>query len=514
MGLAVSTSAEGQAVREAVRQATDPPLRVLSQIASSAYEREIKVRMAIFMHDIANGQRSVDEAARLSGDDRTYFRTLIDMQRRQPDNAIVEDALTNQALTLLDPINQQHEQAAAVRFRSVTNMTAQEIYVLLSYTETEIFTSSYRGLFTRLLARMKQERLTGDQLLTQVSSLRFLSFMQSAAVFNRLDQFLATIPSPATRQELLTRIMLDMDQLTPAVMTQAMTAAEVLATPLDADSLQALREVIMREYQRAAQTQNRHAMAIYGLLATALEPRLAPDLRTPSLMAIASRYRPYAPDFKRLPVARLFSEGHHVQRHFFYNDDDGKLSFTSFLAQYRRDQAWQINDHSNYVQLTARSAGGLLDLYANTPTDEGALVGATLRPIFQQNSPRMIVHRGHSTYVDETIKRIPASARIVFLGDCGGYRQLGNVLQHAPQAHLITTKGIGSLTINDPLLKAINTTILRGQDLVWAELWAQVAPTLARNPRFEDYVPPDKNISVHFLQAYRAATTDQQSVSR
>jgi hypothetical protein len=509
MNLAVSTSPEGQAVQQAVQQATDPALRVLSQIALSPYEREVKVRMAVFMDDIASGQRSLDEVARLSGDDRTYFRTLIAMKLRQPDNAVVEAALTDQALSLLEPINTRYEEPEAVRFRSVAAMTAQELYVLLTYTETEIFTSSYRGLFTRLLARMKQERLTGDQLLAQVASLRFLGFMKSAAAFNRLDQFLATVPSSATRQVLLTRLIPGMEQPTPAVMTQAMTAAEVLATQLSADSLRALRDTIISAYQRAEQGQNRHAMAIYGLLAAQWDRRAASDLHTPSLVVIAAQYRAYLPDFKRLPTGQLFHAGRHVQRHFFYDDDDGKQSFTNFLAHYRHDRAWQISNQHSYVQLTAQHDGRSLEIYANTPTMEGG-VSEFLPAVMQQHGPAMIVHRGHSIYVDETIKRIPTSARIVFLGNCGSYTQLADVLQRAPQAHLITTKGIGSLTINDPLLKALNTAILRGRDLVWPEFWAQMTSVLAGNPRFEDYVPPDKNISVHFLQAYHTITAQQR----
>jgi hypothetical protein len=509
MNMAVSASAEGQAVQEALRQAADPALRILSHIASSPYEREIKVRMAVFMHDIATGQRTIEEIARLSGDERTYFRALIAMKLRQPDNAIVETALTEQALSLLDPINTQYEAPEAVRFQSVASMTAQELYVLLSYTETQIFTSSYRGLFTRLLARMKQERLTGDQLLAQAASLRLLGFIKSAAAFNRLDQFLATIPSTATRRTLLTRLIPGMEQPTPTVMTQAMTAAEVLATPLDADSLRALRDTIISEYQRAKQAHNRHAMAIYGLLAAQWDRRATADLRISSLDAIATDYRVYLPDFKRLPAGQLFHEGRHVQRHFFYNDDDGKQSFANFLAHYRHDRAWQINNHTSYMQMSAQHDGRTLEIYANTPTPEGD-VDEVVPAVVQQHRPEMIVHRGHSIYVDETIKRIPTSARIVFLGNCGSYTQLADVLQRAPQAHLITTKGIGSLTINDPLLKALNTAILRGKDLVWPEFWAQMASVLAGNPRFEDYVPPDKNISVHFLQAYHTITAQQR----
>jgi hypothetical protein len=126
----------------------------------------------------------------------------------------------------------------------------------------------------------------------------------------------------------------------------------------------------------------------------------------------------------------------------------------------------------------------------------------------------MIVHRGHSTHVDGTIARLPATAVLVFLGNCGSYTQLGAALSKAPQAHIITTKGIGTAAINDPLLKALNMYILRGKDVVWTEFWAAVTPKLANNPRFEDYLPPDKNISVRFLQAYRTVMATPRRVAR
>lgn len=129
--------------------------------------------------------------------------------------------------------------------------------------------------------------------------------------------------------------------------------------------------------------------------------------------------------------------------------------------------------------------------------------------LFRKRTPDVIVHRGHDTYVDATIAQIPTTAALAFLGSCGSYRQLGAALTKAPRVQLITTKGIGSLTINDPLLKALNTIILRGEEVVWADFWAQMASTLFRNPHFEDYVLPDKNVGVMFLRAYRNVTTDQ-----
>lgn len=512
-----ATPKDGQPVLDALRQAQTPPLRMLAEIASNPYEREIKVRMAVFMDSIAAGQRSLDEAARISGDDHAYFQALVALKLAQPHSPAVEVAIKDHALTLINVVN-QYEQPAAVRFRPAEHLTAQELYALLTYTDVEIFTSSYRGLFERMVARMERENLTGDQLLDQVEYLRFNFFMKSAASFNHIDKFLATVPAAVARWSILTRCMKDMGQPTPEVMTQAMTAAEVIEAPLDVQSLRLIRDVITSEYQRTEQEQNRHAMAIYGLLAAQLDRRVGADLRTPTLVALATRYRAYFPDFKVLAGAKIFSNGKNIQQHFFYNDDDGKKSFGSFLAQYQRDRAWQVADQGAYVRIRATTGGKLLELYANRPdeaagVDDYTRIAETLRHIEQEHSvpPEVIVHRGHSTYVDVSIDRIPHTAVLIFLGNCGSYGQLDMVLSKAPRAHIITTKGIGSFTINDPLLKALNEYSLRGKDVVWAEFWKHVEPALGSNPRFVDYIPPDKNISVLFLRAYRAVMADQRA---
>jgi hypothetical protein len=41
------------------------------------------------------------------------------------------------------------------------------------------------------------------------------------------------------------------------------------------------------------------------------------------------------------------------------------------------------------------------------------------------------------------------------------------VPRQAPSAYIVTTKGIGSLTINDPLLKSFNVYLLSGKEMMW-----------------------------------------------
>jgi hypothetical protein len=75
---------------------------------------------------------------------------------------------------------------------------------------------------------------------------------------------------------------------------------------------------------------------------------------------------------------------------------------------------------------------------------------------------------------------------------------------------VIATRGIGNHTVNDPLRKALNGHLLSGKEVIWADFWRDIGSGLAGNPRFADYVPPDKNASLLFPQAYRAVTGDRR----
>jgi hypothetical protein len=418
----------------------------------------------------------------------------------------IANTLAEEALTLVLELNSLFEHPAAVRFRAVEHLGARELYLLLTYGEAEMFTSSYRGVFDRLLARMRQEGLTGDQLLTHVHHLHFRVFIKSAAVFNRLTVFLATIPSPVARWSLLTRCMSDIERATD-VTVQAVTAAEILSAPLDRDSLRLIRDTLRSEYTRAEMEHNQQARIIYGLLIAALTRRHASELADPALTAIADRYLPVLPDLTGMPVSTLFANGVSIHRYFFYNDDDGKQSFASFMAHYHRDKAWHIEDHGSFVQLRSQGPGRQIEIYANTFTDDEQGINDIDEVLRQRRvTPSVIVHRGHSTHVDRTLEKLPATAALVYLGNCGGNTLLDTVLRQAPTAHIITTRGIGTITINDPLLKALNTYLLRGKDLSWQRFWQHLDATLGRHARFMDYVPPDKNASVVFLRAYHRLT--------
>ena len=91
----------------------------------------------------------MEDAARLGSQDYAYLRTLVNMRLldRRGENRAVETALQEELLTLIQRINSLFESPPAIGFRAVEHWAARELYMLITYSDTDIFTSSYLGLF-------------------------------------------------------------------------------------------------------------------------------------------------------------------------------------------------------------------------------------------------------------------------------------------------------------------------------------------------------------------------------
>ena len=115
----------------------------------------------------------------------------------------------------------------------------------------------------------------------------------------------------------------------------------------------------------------------------------------------------------------------------------------------------------------------------------------------------MLIHRGHTWYVDQSLRYLAPSCRLVYLGSCRGMTSAYTVIVQANQAQMIATNGVGTQTVNDPLLKAINDELLRGGKILeWERFWQVQQARLGSNPDFRDYIPPPRNIAAIMLAAY------------
>src|SRR5690606_7237827 len=120
--------------------------------------------------------------------------------------------------------------------------------------------------------------------------------------------------------------------------------------------------------------------------------------------------------------------------------------------------------------------------------------------VFELNRryPDLVVHRGHSYYIEHTIANMTNHTKIAILGSCGGYQNISQAMEKSIDVHIVSTKQIGTLAVNNALIFETLETIKGGKDVVWAELWKRVRTRAGGNPRFNDYVPPHLNLGARF----------------
>ncbi len=222
---------------------------------------------------------------------------------------------------------------------------------------------------------------------------------------------------------------------------------------------------------------------------------------------IAKKY-PISP-INYLDKAALFGKDSiHTQIHFFYDDEDGITSFNSFINQFNRSN-WETTYFKEYVSISSIK-GKKVQILANKPMYERSAPKQMIDFLQKnKNDIEVLVHRGHSFYVDQSLAFLSAEMKLVLLGSCGGYHQVLDILNEAPQAQIIATKQIGSFTVNDPLIFNLVSNINQGEEINWEKFWLAFGKQFTKGSyaynKFIEYVPPYKNLGAGFIQAYRKA---------
>ena len=119
------------------------------------------------------------------------------------------------------------------------------------------------------------------------------------------------------------------------------------------------------------------------------------------------------------------------------------------MNSYKNQPAWGIEDRNSYVRIYSKQQKKV-EILANKPGSEENGISA-IDDYFKDNKlvPTVIVHRGHSFHTESTLERIPVSTKLLFVGSCGGFYKISIALANAPEAHIISTKQVGTKTVND-----------------------------------------------------------------
>jgi hypothetical protein len=475
-----------------------------------------------FIDDIASGKKQVDSLKKIIGngekayDSVQYYKLLvqteIDYSKRiaKGDTVValfgangLRDMLKRKALQhFVNPINDLHEKPENIRMRAVEPLSPVDLYYMIVMSESEIYTSSYKHSFNRMLQRMGKKPAT-DSLLQAVNFDYFKKFIKMAANFNRLDTFLNLMPA-ASAENLMKSFVADLEKTN--TLEDAVDVADSYSS-INNKNLQAnILTYVTENEKRCAAANDKRGMIIYRLLNTIF---LSADSTNKIDISTTLGIPPiYSIENKTLSN----DSGRVIQQVFFYGDDDGKKFFPSYLKAFSVKEWKMDNSNKEWVQINSLKKPDV-NIYVNRPLnndknlDDSAQIH--LNAFFRKNNltPAVITHRGHSYWLPRTIDRMAGNAKIILLGSCGGYKNLSHLIEINPDAHIISTKQIGTGNINQVVTNKLNQLLLTGNTIVWRNMWDELTLFFAKQPKdvrdaWEDYIPPYKNLGAIFLKAY------------
>ncbi len=326
-----------------------------------------------------------------------------------------------------------------------------------------------------------------------------------AAGYNRLDTFLKTMPNSS---ETLMRAFVSGLENSPTL-EDAVDVADSYGSIKNPALLNSMLRYVTDNEKRCIQNDNKRGQRIYNLLKT---------------IFLSSDDNNHIDLSKEIGIAPVFTvansylandSGKIIEQVFFYGDKDGKESYASYMTSFPKTD-WKITTNKEWTEIKSIK-GKPVWIYANLPldneTDKDADAQKDLIDYLEENNlrPSIVIHRGHSYHLQYTIEQLQESAKIIMLGSCGGYKNLKQILDYAPDAHIISTKQIGAKDVNKPIIEALNNTLRAGKNIDWRQMWNDLDVYFSKMPRdkrdlFDDYIPPHKNLGALFIKAYTKST--------
>jgi len=459
-----------------------------------------KDEMALLMDDYVKGRLSFAEGFELTKNPFRLRNRLLEIKSREGSIGIfaIDENLSEFYLKTVRQMNNLHNESDDVRFSGINTATPEDIYYLMVYGEQEIYTSTFNGIFDRLLQKMHHDSLSGTKLLKNVKYFQFRSFVRLVTGFGRLNEFLSSMDK-VSQSQLLEQFVKGIEK-EKKYLQQATVVADAFSMIDDKNLLIQLQKFIKEEFDRVTIENHKEGIVLYEILSGLFGKKAV--INKTWFKEMSDKFG--LPTIDKVSTDKLFNQfGENIQQYFFYNDADGKQSFEHFISFYEKNSQWQVTFEKNHIQIVSVGEARKIVMFANKP-DKEQKGAEDIAAIFSERkiSPHIVVHRGHSYHAPKTIEQIPSTTLIVSLGSCGGFHLVADVINHAPNAHILSTKGTGSMYVNDPLLKMLNKQILNGEDTIfWNEFWGDAEEHIT-STYFTQYIAPHRNIGALFLKAY------------
>lgn len=234
--------------------------------------------------------------------------------------------------------------------------------------------------------------------------------------------------------------------------------------------------------------------------------------------------------FYQLPHTKLVNNNQqHIQRHFMYDDIDGKTTFhffEKFMKNWDQFSLKEADDHVEYsVPITNSESNAKLTMLVHKPLSKDHSYKSVVNKIAAMGGPmHTFVFRGHSYKLHHCINYIEPETVLTFIGSCGGFDNVRKILSLSPGTHLVLSKGTGTLWINQYFLGELNRLISEGQGIHWPmfrlvlrenlsnhyKRWKRKDELLKIYDQF--YLLPHENIGLGMLHSHEQIRLFNQSV--
>jgi hypothetical protein len=491
-----------------IKKVKDPFVEAITKMTASGGSGQLYFP---FLDNIVNGKMTLSEIDAVRKDSIQYYKLLVkthlDYTARllNKDTAFEFESLTDMMekkaqQVFVNTINALHEEEAVTRFRIIQSLNAEELYYLAVLSDGIIYTSSFvKGVFPLMMSRAGNR---GDSVLKLVMFDRYRKFLKMAAGYNTLSTFLSSFPDRENASDLMRAFVSGLEK--KASLEDGVDVADSYASivetmkPLADEMLGNIR----LNHQRNISQNNKRGIEIYKILEKLF-------LSADSTQNIDLTKELGVPPVYSIPYTSLTNDsGRVVMQVFFYGEKSDMGIFNEFVNMFRNAN-WKMTSNDKWVSFHSLK-GKPVSIYANRALpqeggeDEKAQKELCSYLVRNNIYPTVTIHRGHSYTAPYTIAQMATTSKIVFLGSCGGYHLIHDVLAKAPDAHIIASKQIGRTIINVPFFKLLTEKARNGSNIDWIPFWKEFKKQ-ANVPEFDDYIPPYKNLGAIFIKAYKIA---------
>jgi hypothetical protein len=481
-------------IAKTIQASTEPIPKTIIGIFNQ-YQYNTKAYSLI--HKILNRELTLDEAHRIGQSEVPYLKTLmsITVQKNPLGIHSVEEEQNQLSLKFIRSINDNPSQSHP-NLREIKQFNAKEIYSLMVLGKEEIFQFAFDNCYSVFIQNLGETSMI--DFLPKVNQYKFREFCTLLANFHKFPELFYRNSTPESRQQFLEKLTkIDFSDIN--CIEEAAVLCEFVNNCDHSEIQIAVQKIIKAEYDLAETRKDQLAMAVYSLLASNIGNRA---------LVHQDWFKQKKESFSKfslsyIDVAELKKKHNKIiEVSFFYNDGDGVASFNNYIQMFRSMPKWYIQDLGSYYYISSLE-GNDYDIFANKPQQEIAGQQAIRDYLVYNNlEPSIIVHRGHSYHSQKTIDQMVGSPKFIFMGSCGGYYKISELLVRSPDAQILSTKQVGTMSINDPMLKSIREILRTNKNLDWPLFWADQEMKLRGNKDFKMYIPPHKNNGALFVNAF------------